>query len=86
MKTIDCRSEEGVLIGLIDSIISISRIVGPMIEKMGRDELTQGVHDAMKDLTTDEDVWKILRAVHHRCIISEERADIWEAQIEILKK
>lgn len=78
MKRIECKSIEGTIIGLVDAMISIARAVGPMIEKMGEDELTQGVHDALKDLTTDADMWKVLRGVQHRCIISEERADVLE--------
>lgn len=49
MKTIDCRSEEGVTIGLIDSLISISRIL------RHRDLNSYDIKEALRDLYEDED-------------------------------
>lgn len=58
-KIIDCRSEEGITIGLIDSVITICRILGPRISD--RDKIdTPGILEALKDLGTDEDFY-ILR-------------------------
>lgn len=52
--SIDCRSEEGITIGLIDSIISICRILAR------RDlEQTDNIKEALIDLAHDEDVHKV---------------------------
>lgn len=51
----DCRSEEGVTVGLIDSLISISRILSK------RDMSSGAVQEALKDLHKDEDVDYIFR-------------------------
>lgn len=50
----DCRSEEGVTVGLIDSIISIMRIL------VHRDMDAKCVQEALKDLREDEDVKTVL--------------------------
>lgn len=50
MDTItDCRSEEGITVGLIDSIISICRVLHT------RDFDTPQVQEALKDLGSDFD-------------------------------
>ena len=46
---IDCRSEEGITIGLIDSLISISRVLA------GRDFSHPATIEALKDLGSDDD-------------------------------
>jgi hypothetical protein len=51
----DCRSEEGITVGLIDSLISISRILSK------RDMSSGAVQEALKDLHNDEDVDYIFR-------------------------
>ena len=50
----DCRSEIGITVGLIDSLISISRIL--------KDRLSDNkeITEALKDLQNDEDLKKIL--------------------------
>lgn len=53
---IDCRSDEGVTVGLVDSLIAISRV-------LSRRDLTPGpVREALKDLSDDEDLRFILEA------------------------
>jgi hypothetical protein len=49
-ETIDCRSEAGVTIGLIDAIISIARIVAK------RDLKNPGVEEALLDFLDDNDL------------------------------
>lgn len=49
----DCRSEEGVTVGLIDAIISISRILAERIRNF---PMERSVEDAMCDLLADEDM------------------------------
>ena len=49
-STTDCRSEEGITVGLIDSLISISRILAK------RDLNSPAVLEALKDLQSDSDV------------------------------
>jgi hypothetical protein len=50
----DCRTNEGITIGLIDSIIIISRVLSKM------DLFGDSVNQALKDLRNDEDVKKIM--------------------------
>lgn len=51
---IDCRSEVGVTVGLVDSLISISRV-------LARRDLTEpAVVEALADLRDDEDLHAIL--------------------------
>lgn len=51
--TTDCRSEEGITVGLVDAIISISRVLAK------RDLSPHAVQEALKDLAADEDARKI---------------------------
>lgn len=47
----DCRAEHGVTVGLIDSIVSVARVLA------SRDLITStAVAEALHDLATDEDV------------------------------
>ena len=50
----DCRSEEGVTVGIIDSFITLARLM------KGRDLSSAAVQEALADLRADEDVAKIL--------------------------
>lgn len=50
----DCRSEEGITVGLIDSIIAISRVLA------NRDFSSPSVIEALKDLREDSDLNSIL--------------------------
>lgn len=55
-SVIDCRSEEGITVGLIDSLISIARILSK------RDLMTSNAQEALKDLASDEDIAAVLAA------------------------
>lgn len=50
----DCRTVEGITIGLIDSIITISRILAK------RDLESENIKSALRDLCSDEDLKYIL--------------------------
>jgi hypothetical protein len=50
----DCRSEVGITVGLIDSIISISRVLSK------RSIHDPAIKEALMDLAGDEDLGKIL--------------------------
>ncbi|WP_336704407.1 hypothetical protein [Chryseobacterium indologenes] len=52
---VDCRTEEGVTIGLIDAIIAISRVLA----KRNLNQ-TEEIKEALKDLIGDEDLSFIL--------------------------
>ena len=52
----DCRSEEGITVGLVDAIISICRILAQ------RDLSLPAVKEALIDLATDEDVTAVYLA------------------------
>lgn len=51
---IDCRSEVGITVGLVDSLISIARVLAR------RDLTDHDVLEAIKDLRSDEDVAYLL--------------------------
>ena len=52
----NCRSEEGVTVGLVDAVISILRVLAP------RDLSTTHVQEALADLTEDPDLRTVLAA------------------------
>lgn len=52
--TVDCRSEEGITVGLVDAMISIARVLAR------RDYGPESVQEALKDLREDEDVAHVL--------------------------
>lgn len=54
VHTGECRSEDGITIGLIDGLISVYRVLA------GRDLTTPGAQAALRDLTADSD----MAAVH----------------------
>ena len=49
-----CRSEVGITVGLIDSLIAIARVLAK------RDMSSEEVREALKDLQADEDIAAIL--------------------------
>ncbi len=49
-----CRSEEGVTVGIIDSFITLARLM------KGRDLSSEAVQEALADLRADEDVAALL--------------------------
>ncbi len=53
-EVVDCRSDEGVTVGLIDAMISIARVLAH------RDFTPPAVVEALKDLSEDEDVKTII--------------------------
>lgn len=57
-ETTDCRSEEGITVSLIDSIISVSRVVKQRLIML---KSTPAIEEALKDLTSDEDLKSILK-------------------------
>jgi hypothetical protein len=50
----DCRSEEGITVGLIDALIAVCRVLAP------RDLTTPMAREALRDLLADEDVRLVL--------------------------
>lgn len=84
----DCKTQEGIVVGLIDSIISICRILPKemgKLEKENHGELPEPTIHALQDLTQDKDVLAVLRKVPSRCIISDERAFLFESHIDYIK-
>ncbi len=49
----DCRSQEGVTVGLIDAVIAVARVLAPRLKDGG---LAEPVREALRDLRQDEDV------------------------------
>jgi hypothetical protein len=76
---LDCRSEEGVTVGLIDALITLARVL------TDRDFTPPAVVEALKDLADDEDIQKIMnlakRSASDGLLISSElqklRYDYW---------
>lgn len=54
--TTDCRSETGITVGLVDSIITAARVL------RHRALTDDAVREALKDLASDEDVRFLLEA------------------------
>lgn len=56
VTTIDCRTPEGIIVGLIDGMIAMARIIK-------NSELhTDAITAALKDFSQDEDVqWMIIK-------------------------
>lgn len=55
-KVVDCRSDEGITIGLVDSILTVARILAR------RDLLNSlSILDALSDLSSDEDLAYLMR-------------------------
>lgn len=81
-----CRIKEDIAIGLIDSMIISCRFLAPMLSELSKDELSQPIVEALKDLTSNEDVLSVLRAWHSRYIISEEKAVAFDGIIREIKK
>ncbi len=50
----DCREEDGITVGLIDSLISIARVLAK------RDLSPEAVTEALADLRADEDIATLL--------------------------
>lgn len=61
----DCRSEVGVTVGLIDTIITVSRVL------IKRDLSSVEVREALKDLHLDEDVRRIVNAVPGHTLVDQ---------------
>lgn len=53
----ECRSQDGITVGLVDAIIGIVRVLAP------RDLDVYDVQEALKDLTQDPDFQQIINAV-----------------------
>lgn len=60
MRVVDCRSEEGITIGLIDALLSIGRVLASRIAEADQQVLGFGVKDALTDLAQDEDLRYLL--------------------------
>lgn len=56
VSTTDCRSDEGVTVGILDSVITLCRLY------KGR-EITPAVREALRDLAADEDFAKLLKDI-----------------------
>lgn len=71
--TEDCRSDNGITTGLIDSLIFICRVLGPRLDatwdsirkdpdliRSTSNDIPQSIKDALEDLAGDEDVLNVL--------------------------
>lgn len=69
-ETIDCRSEIGVTVGLVDAIIAICRVLAPRVRLEENKNSNVGalwftpLRPALEDLTSDEDLAYILDVVN----------------------
>lgn len=58
-EPIDCKSQLGITIGLIDAMISIARVLAPRLHTSDPD-----IDHALLDLAGDEDIATILTAAY----------------------
>lgn len=58
----DCRSETGITVGLIDSLIAISRVLAPRL-KVAYLPNEKAIYSALGDLVQDSDL-KFVLSVH----------------------
>lgn len=57
----DCDSEEGITVGLIDSIISISKVLS---RRLDGNALSDAIHEALKDLMDSKDLKAVLDTLY----------------------
>lgn len=67
MKTTDCKSRDGITIGLIDSLLAIARVLAPRLHRAekytsGEGWIPQDVREALRDLHEDTDINYIMIA------------------------
>lgn len=55
----ECRSEDGITVGLIDALISIARVLAPRLRENYVTE-DRPIYEAIADLMQDPDIKKIL--------------------------
>ena len=72
----NCRSENGITVGLIDSVISICRVL------KNRDLTSQEVSEALKDLQQDEDVSSLTSPKEQQ---KEEQDNIWLEALDFIE-
>ena len=61
----DCRSEEGVTVGLIDSLIAISRVLA----RRPLPDSSEAIREAFLDLFDDEDLRTVLNVANLNAMI-----------------
>lgn len=62
MDEVDCRSDDGITIGLIDSIISIAGVLSSRLENT---YITLPIAEALKDLAHDDNVRNVFAWADH---------------------
>ena len=55
-KPIECKSEEGVLVGLIDSIMTLATVAAERVKEYDEDQIPDSVIAALADLFQDRDL------------------------------
>ena len=68
----DCRSKEGVTVGLIDGIIAMARVLKTM------DQSSPEVQEALKDLRSDEDFLALVMAPEEGPMTPEKAFQQWQ--------
>lgn len=58
ISTTNCRDETGITVGLIDSLISIARVI------VRRDLTAPEVIEALRDFGSDEDIAALIELAH----------------------
>jgi hypothetical protein len=54
--TVGCKSEEGILVGLIDSILTVATIVSARLQELDSEKISKSVLEALADLFQDSDL------------------------------
>jgi hypothetical protein len=84
----DCKTEEGIIISLIDTIINSARVVVQKTQgKLFSQETLDKFSEVFKDLHNDEDVYCVMKMFNHNSrIMSDEDIKLMESIKELHKK
>lgn len=80
-SAVECRSEDGITVGLIDTILNCALLLS------GRDQSAQCVRDALQDLRTCKEMRDAMRSYElNELQICQENAGLHEKEITRLNK
>jgi hypothetical protein len=55
-ETIDCKSDEGIIIGMLDGIMAQAEAINMLLDKFGISEYPEPIREALKDFAQDNSI------------------------------